>query len=71
MVYFADRFGGFGRHLIDEGLYGGHEVGVERRDEVIVVLLLPWLREAVPWQFINVPGVLHLYVWEAQFDGSI
>lgn len=67
----ADRIGGFGRDFVDEWLNGSHEVGIEGGDEIVVVLLLAWLGEAVPRKIVNVPCVFHLYIWKAQLDGPI
>lgn len=71
MLNLANRFGGFWRHFIDEGLDGGHEVRVQRGHLVVVVLLLSRFREGLPGQVVDVPGVLHLYVGEAQLHGAV
>lgn len=54
------------RDFEDVWFDGGDEVGIERRDEVIVILFLFWRSKCRPWQVVNVPGVVESNVREAQ-----
>lgn len=50
--------------------HGVDKDGVELSDEIVVALLAIGMGEGVPWQSVNVPGVVEVDVAEAQGDGS-
>ena len=54
------------RHVDQVRLDGGQKVRVERRDEVVVVLLLVRMVEHVPGEVVDVPGVCEVDVGEAE-----
>ena len=58
------------RHIEYVRFHGVDKDGVELSDEIVVALLAIWVREGIPWQSVNVPGVIEIDVAEAQGDGS-
>lgn len=52
-------------------LNGFQEIGVEGGDEVVIVLLFTNFGEFRPWQIINDPCMIELYVRKAERDCAI
>jgi len=71
MVNLARRLGYLWRNGVYMRLQGGQEIRVQRRDKIVVVLLLVLGLEGIPGEVVNVPCVLQLYVWEAQSNGAV
>jgi hypothetical protein len=61
-VYLADAGRLIGGHVGEEGLDCGDEVGIEFRDEGIIVFLLGRLLEGRPRELVNVPAVVEVDV---------
>lgn len=71
MVYLADRFGHLGRDGVQVRLQRCEELGVQRGDQIVVVLLLAGCVEGVPRQLVEIPCVLQLNVGKAYRHGSV
>lgn len=61
--------GDMGRDIGDVRSHGLHKVLIELGDEIVVALLAIGMRESMPRQGVNVPGVVEVDIAEAQCDG--
>jgi hypothetical protein len=52
---FADFLWGIERDVCEMRFHGGHEFGVKRGNEVIIVLLLRRMGKCIPWEFVDIP----------------
>lgn len=67
LAFLFGQLGGDGGYV---GFERVKEVGVERGDEVVVVLLFGRVGECLPGELVDVPCVVELDVRESQRDGA-